>query len=345
MFGEHQDYLGLPVIAAAISLRIQIVGERREDKNVHISLPDISSAVSFNIDETLPYVVDRDYFRSGINVLKKHGFSFSQGIECEVRGNIPINAGTSSSSALIVSWVQLLAQLADVPQNIAPEQAARWAHEAEVLEFDEPGGMMDHVSTAIGGVLFLQFFPLFRITPLHPSLGTFVLGDSLQAKETKEILARVKTGVLDVVQRLRARFAEFSFHTTRFEEVERYASALRGNELALLRGTLRNRSLTHEALPVLSAAALDEEKFGALLNDHQSVLRDVLAISTPKIDRMIDAALSAGARGAKINGSGGGGCMFAYAPSNAERVAQAIEREGGRAYIVTVAAGSSVAMQ
>ncbi|MFC1564948.1 galactokinase family protein, partial [candidate division KSB1 bacterium] len=29
LFGEHQDYLGLPVIAAAIGLRISVSGERR----------------------------------------------------------------------------------------------------------------------------------------------------------------------------------------------------------------------------------------------------------------------------------------------------------------------------
>ena len=39
---------------------------------------------------------------------------------------------------------------------------------------------------------------------------------------------------------------------------------------------------------------------------------------------MIQAALDAGAYGAKINGSGGGGCMFAYAPGNAERVVAAV---------------------
>jgi galactokinase len=33
--------------------------------------------------------------------------------------------------------------------------------------------------------------------------------------------------------------------------------------------------------------------------------------------------------------------MFAYAPENPEAVAEAIEREGGRAYIVSVAAGTT----
>jgi galactokinase len=49
---------------------------------------------------------------------------------------------------------------------------------------------------------------------------------------------------------------------------------------------------------------------------------------------MLDAALGAGAYGGKINGSGGGGCMFVYAPDDAEAVARAIEGAGGKAYIV-----------
>jgi len=47
LFGEHQDYLGLPVIAAAISKRIQIKGDFRPDKTVHFSLPDVGTEESF----------------------------------------------------------------------------------------------------------------------------------------------------------------------------------------------------------------------------------------------------------------------------------------------------------
>ncbi|MNL65697.1 mevalonate kinase [compost metagenome] len=55
---------------------------------------------------------------------------------------------------------------------------------------------------------------------------------------------------------------------------------------------------------------------------------------------MLDAALKAGALGGKINGSGGGGCMFAYAPEKPELVAEAIEREGGEAFIIEVSEGT-----
>ena len=67
-----------------------------------------------------------------------------------------------------------------------------------------------------------------------------------------------------------------------------------------------------------------------------------MKVSTPKIDKMLDAALRADALGGKINGSGGGGCMFAYAPERADRVAEAINRAGGKAYIVGVDVGTRV---
>ena len=68
----------------------------------------------------------------------------------------------------------------------------------------------------------------------------------------------------------------------------------------------------------------------------------MLKVSTPKIESMLDAALDAGALGGKINGSGGGGCMFAYAPNNSEAIAEAIEKAGGKSYIVRADEGTII---
>jgi galactokinase len=57
---------------------------------------------------------------------------------------------------------------------------------------------------------------------------------------------------------------------------------------------------------------------------------------------MIQASLDAGALGGKINGSGGGGCMFVYAPENPENVAQVIENQGGKAYVISVDEGTKL---
>jgi galactokinase len=342
LFGEHQDYLGLPVIPCAISLRISISAERRNDRMIRFDLPDVGQKELFSLDGELPYEKGRDYLRSVVNVMQRKGYTFSSGFSCVVRGNIPINSGTSSSSALIVTWVNVLARLSDQAVDLPHEEIAALAHSAEVLEFGEPGGMMDHYSTSLGGILFLRFHPNISFDQIHPVLGTFVLGDSCESKETTTILARVKDRVLSVASRLRKYHSDFSLHTVSEEGTQQFRSELNEEESTLLRGTIRNRNLTLEALEVLSSSDIDHRKIGSLLNEHQSVLRDVLRISTPKIDRMLDSALKAGALGGKINGSGGGGCMFAYAPDHAEEVAEAICREGGKAFIVRTADGTRV---
>jgi mevalonate kinase (EC 2.7.1.36) len=97
--------------------------------------------------------------------------------------------------------------------------------------------------------------------------------------------------------------------------------------------------VTARGAALFQAPAFDETAFGRLLNEQHAVLRDLLQTSTPKIEEMIAAALDAGALGAKINGSGGGGCMFAYAPSNPEKVAAAVAAAGGRPFVVRVDEG------
>ncbi|MFC5408345.1 mevalonate kinase [Larkinella bovis] len=343
LFGEHLDYLGLPVIAAAINRRIRITGTHRPDRKVMINLPDINEREEFELSGShLPYTKERDYFRSSYNVLVRHGYRFSRGVECEVHGTIPINSGTSSSSALVASWLHFLMRMSDRPRLLSRQEIGNLANEAETREFGEPGGMMDHYSTAIGDVIYLESEPEIEIEELRPKLGAFVLGDSLEAKDTLTILGRLRSGVNGIVKKIQEYNPEFSLHTADRLELADYRSYLSGGENTLLEGTLSNRDILREARQVLEAADLDHIHLGNLLNRHHTNLRDAQRISTPKIDRMLEAALNAGALGGKINGSGGGGCMFAYAPGHAGAVAEAIEREGGTAYIIRVDEGTKV---
>ncbi len=340
LFGEHQDYLNLPIIASAISLRISIQGRKRDDSKVIVHLPDINYEESFSLDKPIIYDKERDYLKSVVNVLKSHGLVFSKGVECVVIGEIPINAGTSSSSALIVTWVNFMARMSDQPINLSPESIAQYAYEAEVLEFSEPGGMMDQYSTSVGGIIFLDSYPQVSVMQLDAKLGNLVLGNSGEPKDTKFILSRVKNQIQRAVKELQKSNPDFSLRTISESGIDNFSGVLTGEQVELLHGTIKNRDITMQALDVLNADSLDHMLIGNLMNRHQNVLREILKISTPKIDRMIEAALKAGAYGAKINGSGGGGCMFAYVPENPEKVKNAIEKEGGEAYILEVAEGS-----
>ena len=123
-------------------------------------------------------------------------------------------------------------------------------------------------------------------------------------------------------------------------DIQNFFSYLNKDQIRILEGTIINRDLTTEARLELSKKNPDHKYLGKLLSEHHAVLRDILGISTPKIEKMIDAALNAGAYGAKINGSGGGGCMFAYAPEEPEKVKSAVDNAGGEGFIISPDSGS-----
>ena len=71
LFGEHQDYFGLPIIAAAINLRITISGEKREAPFLHIRMPDIGQEETLTLEKELIYSQARDYLKSAVNILRR----------------------------------------------------------------------------------------------------------------------------------------------------------------------------------------------------------------------------------------------------------------------------------
>lgn len=341
LFGEHQDYLGLPVIAAAISKRVTIDGFYINDSLIKIKLPDINTEECFNINDKINYEIDRDYFKSAFNVMKRKGFTFSKGIECEVKGNIPINAGASSSTALIVSWISFLGKMSDQSITLPLSEIAHLAWEAEVAEFNEPGGKMDHYSTTYGGISFIEFSPEFKLHRINPNLSTFILGDSKEPKDTKGILSRVKNGVLLIVEKLKKIDNNFTLRNISENELKNYKSVLDEQEQKLLYGTIVNRDLTQKALNELNKDKIDHKLIGELLNNHHQILDEVLDISTIKINNMLKSALDAGAYGGKINGSGGGGTMFVYAPDNTENVLKVLNGITD-SYIITIDQGVKI---
>ncbi len=338
LFGEHQDYLGLPIIAVAISLRTTLKGEKRNDQKVVIHKPDLGDTESFSLDH-LTYTKERDYFKSGINICKWEGLTFSAGFDCKIKSEIPIKAGCSSSSSVLVSWIHFLSQMADETPDWSQQKIGELAYAAEVLEFNEPGGMMDQYTTAMGQLIYLESYPEIKIRSINSNLGTFVLGDSCEPKDTMGILGRCRDARLAIIKKLKIKNPNARIQSYD-ENVD--LSDLDEDELPLYHGTIKNRDLLKNALSKLEIEDLDNQMIGQMLTDHHQVLRDVLQISTPKIESMLDAALDAGAMGGKINGSGGGGCMFAYAPENPEEVAEAIELVGGKAYIIQPGEGTRI---
>lgn len=343
LFGEHQDFLGLSVIAQAINLDLTLVARPQGGGILSLDLPDLGEKDEFPAGTGRPYRHARDYLPAVVRVLRREGYDLP-GLAVTVRGTIPINSGTSSSSALVVGWTALLmtAALGYAPE---PGTVARLAHRAEVLEFREPGGMMDHYTSALGGLLYLDCREPISTERLPAELDGFVLGDTLVRKATTDTLLKTRVSVRAAVAKLQKHFPDFDLRTTPWDQIADYAANLPETERRPLQAQFINRDLCQEARYLLSKANFDAQRLGAMLLEHQRQLREGVQVSHPKLDELIDAALAAGALGGKLNGSGGGGAMFAYAPGRQEAVKAAIERAGGKGYIVAPREGVTVEVQ
>jgi len=73
----------------------------------------------------------------------------------------------------------------------------------------------------------------------------------------------------------------------------------------------------------------DYETLGALMNIGHGLL-SAIEVSTPELDALVGIARAAGATGAKLTGSGGGGSVVAMCPGKVADVAGAFRAAGFR---------------
>lgn len=342
LFGEHQDYLGLPVITLAVSRHIFIHVKPTSLSKIQIQMPDINEARTIHLtDDPIPYEGARDYLASGINVLRKEGHHIKQGFDARITGTIPINAGMSSSSALVIAWLATLLQRENI--RLPSQEIARLGYLTEVKEFGEAGGMMDHFSAALGNFIYLQTAPSFIPEPLPLLPSIYVVGNSLEKKTTVDNLRRVKTNALQGFNQLKEALPTFDLKTTPAPMVVQHLDSISTEVRPYVEGNIRNRDLTQQARAEFLKEHVDLEKIGMLLSEHHATLRDKIGISTPKVDRILTAALETGGMGGKINGSGFGGTSFVitqaqYAPT----IIQAINDAGGEGFQVEPSTGVKI---
>lgn len=343
LFGEHQDYMSLAVISAAIDLRISVEGTVSPGKEISVKLPDIGKSIEFNIDHIV-YEDEKDYIRSAVKVLRDRGLIGDVRVDAELRGNIPREAGTSSSSALSVAWIGFLLGSKYTMKELdgMRKEIAELAYFAEVEEFKESGGMQDQLASALGGVSYFTFFDEPGVEKLEPALGGFVLGDSGEPKDTQKTLKRIREGQEAGLRELYLLHRFKNNHEIVYDEASAYFSRISTSNRLYLEAVLENFEITKKAHIELKKDNIDNEGIAALMNRHHAILRDKLNISTKKIEKMIDGALGAGALSAKINGSGEGGCMFAFCPGREEEVSEAIRKAGGSPYIIRIGNGLDV---
>ena len=341
LFGEHQDYLSLPVIAAAIDRHIRMTATPISEQILQIEMPDVGQQREIPLDSPFDTLEKRDYFGSAIRVLRRRGFSLPHGYRIVVTGNIPINAGASSSSAMVVALLRLLHELAFPGKILDREELANLAFQTEVLEHNEPGGMMDQFTISLGNVVHINT-ENFTFSTLCESLNGLVLANSGIKKDTLKTLATLKAAVFESVEIISNLLPDFQLKTVTEHSLPKYLAMLPTHCHAAFRAAVLNHLITQQALEIFDKPKPDLAHLGRLMYNHHTILRDMLNISVPKIEQMIETAMAAGAAGAKINGSGGGGTIVILAPGKQEAVTDALLAQGVDAFPVNVSRGGEI---
>jgi len=353
LFGEHQDYLDYPIIAMAISKYIYLEAKKTSSSYLSIELSDLNEDIEIKLNnKELEYLSKRDYLRSAYNQYLRKGFRFQKGYKVKITGDIPINAGAASSSALVIAWLFFLNLISKNRQKINKFQLSLMGYDTEVIEFNEGGGMMDHFTSVYGGLIYLE--PKKNgpeVINKSIKLDGFVLGNSLEKKETVEDLFRVKDITKKAFMEIKKIMPKFNQYQTSLEEIKKFLPNLKKEYQKKIIGNITNRDITIKARNLIFNSFFDEKfkdkkyknnfyiKLGSLLNKHHYQLKENIEVSTEKIENMISNCLEAGALGAKINGSGFGGTMFAFFPNNEDRLVKSIEKVGGEAFKIETSNG------
>jgi mevalonate kinase len=223
-------------------------------------------------------------------------------VRVRARVELPAGAGLGCSAALGVAVIGALDEALGVSRT--PDELAAVSLAWEKVFHGNPSGI-DNTMAACGGIgLFRRGQPLSPIVPKKPlRLVVANSGEQASTKQMVESVARQHTKAPARIDQI-------------FDGI---AAIVANGKTAIETGNLRD--------------------LGQLMTLNQKLLNTLL-LSTAKLEELCDAAMSAGALGAKLTGSGGGGCMIALVESEQEAAVEAALRAlGAETFIAT--AGSS----
>lgn len=325
LIGEHLDYNGGPVLPIAIDRRTTVKIRPRDDGRVRAWTTMTDGSVEFGTD-TVPGQVDgwAQYVAGMVWSLGQAGHDVP-GADLVIDTSVPFGAGLSSSAAIECSVGVALA--GEAGWEIDPVTMALIAQRAENDYVGVPSGSMDQLASMCG------------------QTGHALLIETAPQIPTVEPVAAhwVDDGLCLLVVDTRARHSladgEYAKRRNECEQaaellgLEHLAQAGPDAILAIEDETLKARVrhvITETARTRSAIRALRDREWkqlGTLFTASHVSLRDDYEVSAAELDVTVDAALEAGALGARMTGGGFGGSAIALV--GAERVAvvtEAVER-------------------
>jgi galactokinase len=213
------------------------------------------------------------------------------GFDGTISSTVPRGAGLASSAALGVAVAGALCTVAEVrPEPLELAEACRRAEERST---GVPCGIMDQAASVLGRAghaLFLDCGSLVHEHVPLPGDVTLVVLDSKVRRRLDDGRYARRRAEVEAGEPRRIRHVE-----SENGRVQAAVEALRNDDL---------------------------EALGRILLEGHRSLRDDFEVSVPELDALVDAAVAAGAYGARLTGAGFGGCALALSsPERVEAVA------------------------
>jgi mevalonate kinase len=299
LFGEHAVVFGRPAIAVPVH-QVRATAEVSD-------LPEApAGAVFIESDATgtrawltdLPE--DDPLRRITQSTLERFPAADRPAFSIHVTSTIPIASGLGSGAAVSVAIARAVSQ--HLGQPLTTETVSALAFDVERLHHGTPSGIDNTVISYESPVYFVRGQPIERIKVGVPF--DLLIGDTGIPAPTAKAVASVRR----------------RWEADR-ETVDRLFDSI-GDIVGRARTAIESGHVT---------------ALGSFMNENQTLLAE-MGVSSPELDRLIDAALGAGASGAKLSGGGMGGNMIAVVtPDRAQAIAVALLEAGAtRAFATQV---------
>ena len=312
LIGEHTDYNDGFVMPVALGFSTWAKVSPLENRTLQIHSENFGEEVEVNLDDQLSPRGDWSDYPVGVAVeIEKAGHRL-RGARLEIRGEVPIGSGLSSSAAVEVATACALVAISDL--QIDKRELARLCRQAENEFVGARVGIMDQFVSLFGEAqkaLLLDCRSLeFRLLPLPDNIRLIICNTmvkhALASSAYNERRAQCEAGVKHLAQFLPRVTA---LRDVSIEKLEQYRARLSDVVYRRCRHVITENARVLNAADALERS--DLRAFGRLMASSHQSLRDDYEVSSDELDLMVELAQKVeGVYGARMTGGGFGGCTI-----------------------------------
>ncbi|HKG79762.1 MAG TPA: galactokinase [Pyrinomonadaceae bacterium] len=311
LIGEHTDYNDGFVMPAAIDLSTWVKISPLEQRKLQILSENFNEQIEIDLDDqSLARRGHWSDYPIGVAVMLERSGRRLHGARLQIRGEVPIGSGLSSSAAVEVATACAL--VANSGLTIDARDLALLCQKAENEFIGARVGIMDQFVSLFGQAqkaLMLDCRSLeFELLPLPDNIRLIICNTmvkhELASGAYNERRAQCEAGVKHL-----AKFVAnvTALRDVTLEQLEQFGSDLPEVVYRRCRHVITENARVLAAAKALAQGALKE--FGRLMAASHQSLRDDYEVSSEELDLMVELAQKLeGVYGARMTGGGFGGC-------------------------------------